>query len=834
VAQVMATRARDGRCPNTIAGVALQPKQFSAWNAGAGGNRLVRDINPGHPMYEKAAEVFDAVMSGRVVDQTGGATHYYSPSGMQALVRSGSQSNLIPKWLGDEEKRSGGQIKIGGHIFVGRGSGSGDRPAVEGPVTALSLSSDTTGDLNAVPAAEGVAATGVTNSAGVNEVQQMILGWKGLPDDKKATSLADAMRRGLEAGDDTLFRDAGGIAMLQRLGAKPGEVDEVLKSRTRYEAKKQNGFNLDTEKFRDDILKRAEAGESRDTIFKDIEDRFNAGKLDDSHARSLAAAAADKVRQVAGGKGKSQLGNPDMLQEIAGLYQYVQTGGDFKGAAEAGKLIAEKYGANESDVQAIVGKMFNDSMSYQTALRKEADRALLNAQAQDAQKAEVERALSKGIGLDAVTTTTNIKVTDDNGKEKSVNATEYGIMQIKSRWASKFQKEVEAGRMTPEKASEEITRMSMLEMQKHNVVDPQTVSQIRGGMEGNIVDPKTGKVTKQAMESYTFWQTLKQTPGISAGYMARVVSDEATRTKLETAFMFDSGTLNSQEALLRAHEYLSNPNRDPNDKLKQDAVWQSTMQKGIKDKLLEETDSGFFSRFFGTADRNEQERILGQNRAAENYVLKRAELYHMQEPHAHAEVKLKKALQDLQRDAVPVMGNLIIASPGKQLDVQMGIKGFGDNAVNDAVSSYIRKNGPTLWGKLYTGEDSWAATKAVKSGARVANAVLNPVVTAATAWSNEEPSGTTGREPPVHITYNEQMGTITVSLFKDRSMRETVGTPHSFFVKDIGAEYRKEQTTPTTWQKTWNDIFKGTARAVNSLKSDEAEQVPGNFVLGRK
>lgn len=125
VAHVIANRLRDKRWPNTLREVALQPKQFSAWNAGVGGNDLVRKYGPGTPAYERAAANADLVLTGTTPDPTGGATHYYSPAGMDAHVARGEQTNRLPGWLQSESDRRGGNnVTIGGHVFTGLTNGS--------------------------------------------------------------------------------------------------------------------------------------------------------------------------------------------------------------------------------------------------------------------------------------------------------------------------------------------------------------------------------------------------------------------------------------------------------------------------------------------------------------------------------------------------------------------------------------------------------------------------------------------------------------------------------------------------------------------------------------
>lgn len=121
VASVIKNRVDDPRWGNDPAEVALQLQQFSAWSAGAGGNNLVAKYHPGDPEYERAAQIADMVFEGRIADQTGGATHYYSPQGMQDLVEQGAQSNEAPNWLQEENTRRGDTpIVIGDHVFTGK------------------------------------------------------------------------------------------------------------------------------------------------------------------------------------------------------------------------------------------------------------------------------------------------------------------------------------------------------------------------------------------------------------------------------------------------------------------------------------------------------------------------------------------------------------------------------------------------------------------------------------------------------------------------------------------------------------------------------------------
>ncbi|RYG89904.1 hypothetical protein EU803_14875 [Loktanella sp. IMCC34160] len=121
VAHVIRNRVADSRFDNDASDVALDPGDFSAWNSGPGGNALVNRYKAGDPLYEAVGQVVDQVWGGQIRDMTGGATFYYSPAGMRALVDAEQQSNLEPRWLDRQNADRGtAPVQIGGHIFTGR------------------------------------------------------------------------------------------------------------------------------------------------------------------------------------------------------------------------------------------------------------------------------------------------------------------------------------------------------------------------------------------------------------------------------------------------------------------------------------------------------------------------------------------------------------------------------------------------------------------------------------------------------------------------------------------------------------------------------------------
>lgn len=101
VAHVIANRAGSGRYPGDPAQVALQPKQFSTWNRGEGGNNPGQ-FRPGTSQYETAAQVIDRVFSGQSQDPTNGALFYHTPA-------------VNPNW--SREANRYGTTQLGNHIF---------------------------------------------------------------------------------------------------------------------------------------------------------------------------------------------------------------------------------------------------------------------------------------------------------------------------------------------------------------------------------------------------------------------------------------------------------------------------------------------------------------------------------------------------------------------------------------------------------------------------------------------------------------------------------------------------------------------------------------------
>jgi hypothetical protein len=84
VAHVLKNRADTGSygdpTVNGLTNTIKAPKQFSMWNPDIASSG--KTISPGDPLYQQAGIIADQVFGGQHPDNTGGADHYYAPSGM--------------------------------------------------------------------------------------------------------------------------------------------------------------------------------------------------------------------------------------------------------------------------------------------------------------------------------------------------------------------------------------------------------------------------------------------------------------------------------------------------------------------------------------------------------------------------------------------------------------------------------------------------------------------------------------------------------------------------------------------------------------------------------
>lgn len=78
VLNVMANRAKDRRYPSSLAAVATQPMQFSAYNEDDHNRAALDAVDDSDPQFAQAVELAARNVRGELPDITGGATHYHA------------------------------------------------------------------------------------------------------------------------------------------------------------------------------------------------------------------------------------------------------------------------------------------------------------------------------------------------------------------------------------------------------------------------------------------------------------------------------------------------------------------------------------------------------------------------------------------------------------------------------------------------------------------------------------------------------------------------------------------------------------------------------------
>lgn len=828
VAHVIKNRASDKRWPGSVRQVALQDNQFSAWNKGAGGNNPDK-WKPGTPAYERAGRIVDIVMAGRHVDPTGGATHYYSPGGMKQLVAGGTQKNLIPKWLDQEAARSGGTIRLGNHIFVGRSSGTGGGPTIENAANAptqtrvgdtiavpeISDGSNAVIDANkqaAVDLGRSAVIPGVDIQADALNSPQAVAAAAGIPTappvtyntqvqsllenidltpDQKALALAQAYEETLDSGNDQLFNDGGGLGTLTRLGADEKLIDRVAKAKDRFDKKELDKYDVSTEKFRSDVIAGAKAGqfESEDEIYALIDEKAAQEKMSEQDKRSLAREAINVRNQSIEAAAKKTETEADkaakrvpvaMFTELSALYTGISENDlTAEEAAERAIALGEKYGTDPDVVAGLVKDMFTRKESATNKLRTEAESAFKKKQKSDQVEAEVRTALTNN-------TLKNVTGTVVVG-DKEIPAKEFGIQEIQKSVTEEIRAGIAAGKVSEEGSQALYYKMVYGKLRKMDVVDEKFGAQLNGALTGNIVN-KNGELTDSAKEAFDVYMQFRDNPELGASYFEQMVKDPQTRALVTMAGNRYDGRLGMDDALLKAHELIQK-GADTSNKISPDLVYTTEKARLIDDQInaVMETPGMFTPENIQFEDKKT---VINNKTVANQYVLAQANNYAVDFPLIDAQSAIQMAVTDFGKNAVVVGNNILIGreQDKQRLDQVMGLEGSDRTLPNKAIADAIRRNAPGMWGQLW--EDEYK-----RHNGSVATALGLPRMGGADI-------------PPYYATYNPQSGAVTVQLMTRSASGtpgspgyveglRTVGKPMIINAAAAGARLREEMTKPS-------------------------------------
>lgn len=734
VAHNFRNRVVDSRYPKSIAGVVRQPGQYSVWNNGKEGRtNSLMSIGTESATYQKAAKVFDAVMSGRHIDPTGGALFYHSPAGMKAYAASGVQvsNSTLARTRGAESDAN--SIRIGGHVFYGKSNGlsAGVRDMIEPveqgdtgegatgyvdpmvsapnsvgqfpgkaaddllPVTKGTVAGQATDLLNEAPAQEGVA--GIKEAGAPNEVMDFLTNYKGLKPGDMADILSEEISSAFLSGSDSLFENSGGIATLRKLGASAAHIDKVVRARDKFLDDQDKKFDEDSVLFTDDIMREADTpGVDRKALLKKIDGQVDRNKMSDTAGRTLAASALSKIRENEKSNAKSQetedeknaryerWSNKEFQQEIGSIFQRILTDDiQLPQAQEMSDDLAARYGMDKQDVAKIMGEMFDKDQTRQNTLRSQAETRAKATATSDENKRLAMEAIGRGQG--ASNLDGNVKIVNQDGTTSSMTTKEYVTKTIKDQ-----------GMALHGDDPNKVAAYVFPKLQAQGLVDQETKAQIVGALTGPIVvkdDSGKPKLTEQATSAYNTYANMRRNNTLNGSFIADQVGDEYSRSLLEQAYSLDAGNLTGTEALIRAKEMIDNKEIDPAYKNRTDTALDKALD-GQGEAFVRERMAGSWSDWLNTTGDTVANSVSVDSNTMQQALRNRALRYRDLNPWQTPEAAIELAKQDLQRDTKRVAGNLVISPT--QLHTAAGLE--SPEAMDKAMSHYLAANAGELFG----------------------------------------------------------------------------------------------------------------------------------------
>jgi hypothetical protein len=586
-----------------------------------------------------------------------------------------------------------------------------------------------------------------------------------LPPQLKASALVDAIRRQFAQGSDQLFNDAGGIGKLYELGAKPQEIDEVLRAKEAMEKKQLDGYDTQFERERSDLMAKVKAGEFKNSedIISAVDEMYARKRMNGSQAQSLVRAAQAELEKVQ--TGEDAVLPKEFMQETAAIYRKQTLGMlDTSEAYDAIASAGEAMGVDKKTAQRFLQKVYSVDDAKFNHDRSEAE-TLRKKQVKDQDlMSRTEQALANGAGGKNIPEGT----VTYNGQDMTTK--EYGITKMKEDIRDSILRTGKTG----DEAEGLFYKMYFTQLAHNGIVDEKAGDAMVASLRN--LTPQKGKdgnmhFTKDALTAFDNYLTMSNDPEISDGYVARTFTDDKVRGFLEQAKQMYSLNLDLETAMLKAHEAIAN-GRDPKKITHQYyADVQNKVDDAIKNAIGTNrwwTDLVPRFPFLGGASGQDEAKLLaGERGKAETYIRDRADAYNANEPGQSPEVSIQMAMADFQNDMIQVRGQMIIGDhrQGKRIDQKMfrdektgNPLDYGHQAVNDAVNAYIERHGQTMWPDFWLqGADRRPATGAPSLA-------------------------------PVTVSYNPTLGAVGFQ-FHDKDGKP-LGQMHWEYAKAIGDEYR--------------------------------------------
>ena len=666
--------------------------------------------------------------------------------------------------------------------------------------------------------------TAETPSGPQTQVQELLRNFGNLNPQRRGQAVAEVMQQQFARGEDTLWEQAGGIGILRELGAPEDVIHKTQIARTAYEDKQLNGWNLDRLKKENDVITSVGAGNmSADEALQWLDSEVSARRMTEEHAKTVANKVLAESQKV----GKQAVTDPGAMRGVTEVFRGIITGAM---TPEQGDLrirqIAAVYDMPETQLRSFLGDMWQEEKSGIRKTQTAIEAAGRKQVEQDRRKLMVERALANGTGLNEIDG--KIEVEDPKyGTTREVSAAQYGVETLRSQITAQANiraKELVQMGMDQNTANDQATAEGELNMysqlRKHDVVDEAGVNKIRGGLLGEIV--KDGKVNPAAAEALDWIARMANSPQVGEEYIAKYLPDNQTADLVATARTLMEGNYDVEDALLRAHTMLNDPNVDTQRKISSDGVFtgklastvNETFDTLIGDSLLNKMVGPLFGDHLFRAEDAQAIRQDNRQRLSSE-VTRRAQAFYMQNPRMTAEAALKRAAVEVQRDATIVGNNIVFgdATKGETLAQTMGLSKFGPRAVTDAMEYVLEQDGEALFGALY---------KQHQNHPSYTGRIIDNLTLGATSGEGlmHRPFESMRRVPRYDVQYvpNGDDSFLTVQLLNNDGM--PVGTPVALDAARLGQKYLDE-----TGAKEASWATRGIMLGVDAV-ADQIEQMP--------
>lgn len=610
----------------------------------------------------------------------------------------------------------------------------------------------------------------------------------------KARVVADVLRRSLDAGSDAEFNDLGGISYLYGLGATAADIDSVLKAKERFDNEQDKKFDMQRERKRSDLLARVQSGEfgTMDDVDAAVNELLNEEKFSDGEARAL-------YRQVAADMQKA--GDTIIPIEMRSLLtqKFDEVDGGYKTPEEASKDIEEYAKANgikASVANNMMQSIFSRAQANKDKLRTEARNEQKRVTDEKKVREQAEAALTTGYGLKGLGG--KHRIPDDNGGVKEVTGEQYGIWALKQSATKDAQAYVEQN-MRPGMTAGQIEQLqSEAEVQynktvyenlrKQGVYDKEFGEYIRAAVTGGILG-EDGKITEAAQRGFDTYMQLINNPKVGEEYVSGMIQDPEARSFLETARHYYDGRNDIGQALMKASTDLSRELK-PEQRIKRTTDFEIKAGTAIRDTLNGMMRSESWLRTSAWSE-DQRAAVRRESPMLQSYVYRQAQFYNQQNPNEPTEVSIKKAAQDLQRNAIIVGSDVILGneSNGTRLDQVMGLERLGRQAPHRAVSEYVQdvlSNDPK-WKNLWDQQERTSVQGVGGLGDLGGGGKFSSEQAQFSTW------------------FNPMDGTLQLTLYKDQSRTEQLG--ESIFVpaSAVGDWYKQRVSAgqPNFLERMW-------------------------------